>query len=324
MALLDGGAVRQGGIVQNRINVIFSIGCQNDVIGVPIQDLLIGNFGPVGIFHAGGGVCAVGVFDHRVLIHGGACGFQHGAVACQVNAGGIGAGNGFGQGGQVAVNGHFQLLAAGGGVGCLCQQLDRAEQAGLVFRLNSQHGQAHFLHLGDGILELGGHDDKIRGQRSAAFQVKLFGGANAGQGLDLRGGQAVDVAFVGFGFHANQLVLHAQRNQQAGGNVVAAGKGFGFFLNGNFAAQLVGNGQRVGNRRFGGRFFRCSSGFRGCGSLYGSSLAGCGTAGSSGAAAGCQCHSGGQQQGDHFGHFHVSYFLLKPIFRCVFQITTEL
>ena len=47
MALLDGGAVRQGGIVQNRINVIFSIGCQNDVIGVPIQDLLIGNFGPV-------------------------------------------------------------------------------------------------------------------------------------------------------------------------------------------------------------------------------------------------------------------------------------
>lgn len=61
MALLDGGAVRQGGIVQNRINVIFSIGCQNDVIGVPIQDLLIGNFGPVGIFHAGGGVCAVGV-----------------------------------------------------------------------------------------------------------------------------------------------------------------------------------------------------------------------------------------------------------------------
>ena len=90
------------------------------------------------------------------------------AVACQVNAGGIGAGNGFSQGGQVAVNGHFQLLAAGGGVGCLCQQLDRVEQAGLVFRLNSQHGQAHFLHLGDGILELGGHDDKIRGQRSAA------------------------------------------------------------------------------------------------------------------------------------------------------------
>ena len=132
------------------------------------------------------------------------------------------------------------------------------------------------------------------------------------------------ISFVGFSFHANQLVLHAQRNQQAGGNVVAAGKGFGFFLNGNFAAQLVGNGQRVGNRRFGGRFFRCSSGFWGCGSLYGSSLAGCGTAGSSGAAAGCQCHSGGQQQGGHFGHFHVSYLSLKPIFRCVFQTTTEL
>ena len=33
---------------------------------------------------------------------------------------------------------------------------------------------------------------------------------------------------------------------------------------------------------------------------------------------------GGQQQGGHFGHFHVPYFLLKPIFRCVFQTTTEL
>ena len=51
----------------------------------------------------------------------------------------------------------------------ICLLYTSAVQLVLILRLDGQHGQAQLLHLGDGILQLGGHDDKVGGQRSACL-----------------------------------------------------------------------------------------------------------------------------------------------------------
>ena len=211
---------------------------------------------------------------------------------------------------QIVLDRGLQLLTAGNGVGGLSQQVDGAVQLVLILRLDGQHGQAQLLHLGDGILQLGGHDDKVGGQRGAALKVKFLGGADAGQALQLRCGEAVDCALVGLGLNADQLVLHAEGDEQAGGDVVAAGQRLGLGLDGDLAAQLVGDGQRIGDGGLGGSGFNGSllgaGGDLGCNGGGGSL-----TAYGGGAAAGGQRHGGGQQQGGHFGHFHGSSSLIQ-------------
>ena len=310
MALPDGGAVGQCGIVQDGIDIIGGIGRQNDVVGIPVQHLLIGDLGPIGVLNTGGGVETAGVLDHIVLVHGGAGGLQHRAVAGHVDGGGLGIADGLVQAEQVVLDRGLQLLTAGNGVGGLSQQVDGTVQFVLILRLDGQHGQAQFLHLGDGILQLGGHDDKVGGQRGTALKVKLLGGADAGQALQLGCGEAVDRALVGLGLDADQLVLHAEGDEQAGGDVVAAGQRLGLGLDGDLAAQLVGDGQRVGDGGLGGGF---NGGLLGAGGDLGCSGGGGGglAAYGGGAAAGGQRHGGGQQQGGHFGHFHGSFSLMQ-------------
>ena len=211
---------------------------------------------------------------------------------------------------QVVLDRGLQFLTAGNGVGGLSQQVDGAVQLVLILRLDGQHGQTQLLHLGDGILQLGGHDDKVGGQRGAALKVKLLGGADAGQALQLRCGEAVDRALVGLGLDADQLVLHAEGNEQAGGDVVAAGQRLGLGLDGDLAAQLVGDGQRVGDGGLGGS--GCNGSLLRAGGDIGCNGGGGGLAAyGGGAAAGGQRHGGGQQQGSHFGHFHGSSSLIQ-------------
>ena len=328
VTVLHSLAVGEGGILQNVLHRVGGIGRQNNVVGVPGQQLLVGNLAPVGVGDIGGHVGAVGVFDQGVLVHGGTGGFQHAAVAGKIDGGGLSAGNSLGQSSQRVGDMVLQSLTGGDGVGGFGQQVNGVKQLGLILGLDSQNGQTQFFHGGDGVLQLGGNDDKVRLQGGAALQIKFLGGADAGQRLNFGRGQSVQAALVGLGLDADQLILDAEGDQQAGGNVVAAGQGLGLGLNGDLAAQLVGDGQGIGDGSIGGslrsrRSLALGSAL-GHSSAFGSALGRCGggTAGSQG-----QAEGGGEQQGSDLSQFHANFLSIFRIFkkiRCIFKTTTEL
>ena len=222
----------------------------------------------------------------------------------------------------------LQGFAGGDGVGCLGKQIHGVKQLGLILGLDSQHGQTQLLHGGDGVLQLGRHDDEIRLQGGTALQIKFLGGADAGQLLNFGRGQGVQAALVGLGFNADQLILDAEGDQQTGGDVIAAGKGLRLGLDGDLATQLVGDGQGIGDGSvvggFRGRRSLALGDALGNSNAFGGALgrSGGGTAGSQG-----QAEGGGEQQRCDFGQFHANFLSIFRIFkkiRCIFKTTTEL